>query len=164
MTRSTESESVSIARYELWNARRESLLSQNWTASEEEDTNASLNTEEENMNTLLFNHEMIKISISTELNAWISTHEADDLVAFIKYMCQQHDIKIETHNDMIYVEWCQQDQHQVESYADNVECCSNASTERNEEKERDYTSFRSNIKSTKHFDFERSILEVDQAI
>ncbi len=107
---------------------------------------------------------MIKISISTELNAWISTHEADDLVAFIKYMCQQYDIKIETHNDMIYVEWCQQDQHQVESYADNVECCSNASTERNEEKERDYTSFRSNIKSTKHFDFERSILEVDQAI
>ncbi len=106
MTRSTESESVSIARYELWNARRESLLSQNWTASEEEGTNASLNTEEENMNTLLFNHEMIKISISTELNAWISIHEADDLVAFIKYMCQQHDIKIETHNDMIHVEWC----------------------------------------------------------
>ncbi len=92
MTRSTEleSESVSIARYELWNARRESLLSQNRTASEEENTNA-----------LLFNHEMIKISISTELNAWISTHETDDLVVFIKYMYQQHDIEIETHNDMI---------------------------------------------------------------
>ena len=44
---------------------------------------------------------MIKISISTELNAWINTHEADDIVAFIKYMCQQHDIEIETHNDMI---------------------------------------------------------------
>jgi len=29
MTRSTESESVSIARYELQNARKESLLSQN---------------------------------------------------------------------------------------------------------------------------------------
>ncbi len=53
------------------------------------------------MNALLFNHKMIKISISTELNAWISTHEADNLVAFIKYICQQHDIKIETHNDMI---------------------------------------------------------------
>ncbi len=92
MTRSTEleSESVSIARYELQNARRESLLSQNWTASEEENTNA-----------LLFNHEMIKISISTELNAWISTHETDDLVVFIKYMCQQHDIESEIHNDMI---------------------------------------------------------------
>ncbi len=105
MTRSTESESesksVSIARYELQNARRESLLSQNWTASEEEDTNASLNTEEENMNVLFFNHEMIKISISTELNAWISAHEADDLVVFIKYMYQQHDIEIEIHNDMI---------------------------------------------------------------
>jgi len=63
------SESVSIARYELQNARRELLLSQNQTASEEEDMNALLNTEEENMNTLLFNHEMIKISISTELNA-----------------------------------------------------------------------------------------------
>ncbi len=92
MTRSTEleSESVSTARYELRNARRESLLSQNWTASEEENTNA-----------LLFDHKMIKISISTELNAWISAHETDDLVVFIKYMCQQHDIKIEIHNDMI---------------------------------------------------------------
>jgi len=105
MTRSTEleseSESVSIARYELQNARRESLLSQNRTASEEEDINASLNTEEENMNALLFDHEMIKISISTKLNAWISAHEADDLIVFIKYMCQQHDIEIEIYNDMI---------------------------------------------------------------
>jgi len=87
MTRSTESESVSIARYELQNARKESLLSQNWTASEEEDTNASLNTEKENMNALLFDHEIIKISISTELNAWISAHEANNLIVFIKYMC-----------------------------------------------------------------------------
>jgi len=71
MTRSTEleSESVSIAHYKLQNAERESLLSQNQTTSEEEDTNVSLNTEEENMNMLLFNHKMIKISISTELNA-----------------------------------------------------------------------------------------------
>ncbi len=44
---------------------------------------------------------MIKISISTELNAWISTHEADDIVVFIKYMCQQHDIEIKIYNDMI---------------------------------------------------------------
>jgi len=103
MTRNTEleSESVSIAHYELWNAERESLLSQNQTASEEENMNASLNIEEENMNALLFDHEMIKISISTELNAWISIHEADNLVAFIKYICQQHDIKIEIYNDMI---------------------------------------------------------------
>jgi len=69
MTRSTKSELVSIARYELRNARRESLLSQNRTASEEEDMNASLDIEEKNTNALLFNHEMIKISISTELNA-----------------------------------------------------------------------------------------------
>jgi len=69
MTKSTESESVSIAHYDFQNVRRESLLSQNRTASEEEDMNASLDTEEENMNTLLFDHEMIKISISTELNA-----------------------------------------------------------------------------------------------
>ena len=84
MTKSTEleSESVSTARYEL--------LSRNWTASEEENTNA-----------LFFDHEMIKISISTELNAWISTHETDDLVVFIKYICQQHDIEIKIHNDMI---------------------------------------------------------------
>ncbi len=101
MTRSTESESVSIARYELQNARRESLLSQNWTASEEKDTNVSSDTEEENMNMLLFNHKMIKISISTKLNAWINAYKADDLVVFIKYMCQQHDIEIEIHNDMI---------------------------------------------------------------
>ncbi len=99
MTRS--SESASIAHYELQNARRESLLSQNWTASEEEDTNASSNIEEKNMNVLLFDHEMIKISISTELNAWISTHEADYLVVFIKYICQQHDIKIKIYNDII---------------------------------------------------------------
>ncbi len=101
MTRSTESESVSIARYDFWNVRRESLLSQNRTASEEEDTNASSDTEEENTNVLFFDHEMIKISISTELNAWISTHEADDIVVFIKYICQQHNIEIKIHNDMI---------------------------------------------------------------
>ncbi len=101
MTRSTELKSVSIAHYDFWNVRRESLLSQNWTASEEEDTNASSDTEEENMNMLLFDHEMIKISISTELNAWISAYEADDIIVFIKYICQQHDIKIEIHNDMI---------------------------------------------------------------
>jgi len=65
----SESKSVSIARYKLQNARRESLLSQNQTASEEENMNVSLNTEKENTNVLLFNHEMIKISISTELNA-----------------------------------------------------------------------------------------------
>ncbi len=103
MIKSTEleSESVSIAHYELQNVERESLLSQNWTASEEENTNALLNTEEKNMNALLFNHEMIKISISTELNAWISTYEADDLIVFIKYICQQHDIEIKIYNDMI---------------------------------------------------------------
>ncbi len=99
MTRS--SESASIAHYELQNARRESLLPQNRTVSEEEGTNASSNTEEENTNALLFDHEMIKISINTELNAWISTHEAGDIVVFIKYMYQQHDIEIKTHNDMI---------------------------------------------------------------
>ncbi len=99
MTRS--SESASIARYDLWNARRESLLSQNQTASEEKGMNASSDTEEENMNVLSFDHEMIKISISTELNAWISTHEADDIIVFIKYICQQHDIEIKTYNDMI---------------------------------------------------------------
>ncbi len=103
MTRSTEleSESVSMTRYETQDAEKESLLSQNWTASEEEDMNASLNIEEKNTNALFFDHEMIKISISTELNAWISAYEADDLIVFIKYIYQQHDIKIKTHNDMI---------------------------------------------------------------
>ncbi len=103
MTRSTEleSESMSTIHYKTQNVEKESLLSQNWTASEEEDMNALSNIEEENMNALLFNHEMIKISISTELNAWINTYEADDLVAFIKYICQQHDIEIKIHNDMI---------------------------------------------------------------
>ena len=103
MARSTglESELVSTTRYETRDAERESLLSQNRTAPEEEGTNASSNIEEEDTNALLFDHEMIKISISTELNAWISAHEAGDLVAFIKYMCQQHDIEIEIHNDMV---------------------------------------------------------------
>ncbi len=94
------SESVSIARYNLQNVKRESLLSQNWTASEEEDMNASSNTEKENTNMLFFDHEMIKISINTELNAWISAHEADDIIVFIKYICQQHDIKIKIDNEI----------------------------------------------------------------
>ncbi len=87
MIRSTESESVSIARYDFQNVRKKSLLSQNQTASEEENTNASSNTEEKNTNALLFNHKIIKISISTELNAWISVHEANDIIIFIKYIC-----------------------------------------------------------------------------
>ncbi len=49
--------------------------------------NVSLNTEEKNTNALLFDHEMIKISISTELNAWISAYEADNIIVFIKYIC-----------------------------------------------------------------------------
>jgi len=69
MIRSTESESVSIARYNFQNVRRESLLSQNRAASKEEDTNVLLNTEEKNTNALLFDHEMIKININIELNA-----------------------------------------------------------------------------------------------
>ncbi len=60
-----------------------------------------MNTEEENTNVLFFNHKMIKISINIELNAWINAHEADNIVVFIKYICQQHDIEIKTHNDMI---------------------------------------------------------------
>ncbi len=63
--------------------------------------NASSNTEEENMNMLLFDHEIIKISINTELNDWINTYEADNIIIFIKYIYQQHDIEIKTHNDMI---------------------------------------------------------------
>ncbi len=55
------------------------------------------------MNVLFFDHEMIKISINTELNAWISTHEADDIIVFIKYICQQHDIEIKIHNNMIQI-------------------------------------------------------------
>jgi len=78
---------VSIACYDFQNVRRESLLSQNQTASEKEDMNVLSDTEEKNMNVLLFNHEMIKISINTELNAWISIHEADDIIVFIKYIC-----------------------------------------------------------------------------
>jgi hypothetical protein len=62
------SESASIAHYELQNARRESLLTQNQTASEK-DMNASSDTEQKNMNALLLNYKMIKIRISTELNA-----------------------------------------------------------------------------------------------
>ncbi len=56
MTRSTEleSESMSTIHYKTQNVEKESLLSQNWTASEEEDMNALSNIEEENMNALLF--------------------------------------------------------------------------------------------------------------
>jgi ATP-dependent exoDNAse (exonuclease V) alpha subunit len=62
------STSTSTARYKLQNVRRKSLLTQNRTASEE-NMNASFDTEQENMNALLFDYEMIKISINTELNA-----------------------------------------------------------------------------------------------
>ncbi len=48
-----------------------------------------------------FDYEMTKISTNTELNAWITAHGAGDIVAFIKYMCHQHDTEIETHNDMV---------------------------------------------------------------
>jgi len=102
MTRSTESKSVSITRYNFQNVKRELLLSQNWAASEEEKgMNAMLNTEEENMNALLFVYEMIKISINEKLNAWITANETDDIIIFIKYMLHQHDIEIEIHNNMI---------------------------------------------------------------
>ena len=102
MTRSTESESVSIACYDFQNDRKESLLSQNWAASDEKkDMNAMLNTEEKYTNALLFVYEMIKISINKELNAWITANKTDDIIIFIKYMLHQHDIEIETHNDMI---------------------------------------------------------------
>jgi hypothetical protein len=60
------SASASITHYKLQNAKRESLLTQNQTASEE-DMNASSDTEQENMNTLFFNYKMIKISINTKL-------------------------------------------------------------------------------------------------
>jgi len=70
MTRSTESESVSITHYDFQNVKRESLLSQNQAASEEKKgMNAMSNTEEENINVLLFVYKMIKISINKELNA-----------------------------------------------------------------------------------------------
>ncbi len=101
MTKSTKLESVSIACYKLQNAEKESLLSQNWIASEEENMNVLLNIKEENMNMLFFDHKMIEISINIEVNAWINTHEADDLVAFIKYIYQQHDIEIKIYNDII---------------------------------------------------------------
>jgi len=70
MTRSTESESVSITHYDFQNVKRESLLSQNQAASEEKKgMNTMSNTEEENINVLLFVYKMIKISINKELNA-----------------------------------------------------------------------------------------------
>jgi hypothetical protein len=65
MTRS--SESVSIAHFEHQNSKRKSLLSRNKT---EEDMNALLKEIElKNMNVLLFDYKMTRISISTELNA-----------------------------------------------------------------------------------------------
>ncbi len=101
MTRSTESKSVSIAHYKLRNARRELLLSHNWIASKEENMNAMLNIKKKNMNALLFDHEMIKISINEELNAWIIDKRTDDIIIFIKYMIHQYDIEIEIYNNMI---------------------------------------------------------------
>jgi hypothetical protein len=94
------SEPASASRYELRNARRESLLSRNRIASEE-GTNASPDTEQEDTNALPFDYEMTKISTNTELNAWITAHGAGDIVAFIQHMCHQHDTEIETHNDLV---------------------------------------------------------------
>ena len=75
---------------------------------------------------------------------------------------QWHDSDVEWHQQDQH--WIESYQHQVESYVNNVEHCLNAFTKRDEEKEHDYTSSRSDIKSTKHFDFERLILEVNQVI
>ena len=63
--------------------------------------NASSDTEQKNMNMLFFDYEIIKISINAELNAWIITYEANDIIVFIQHIYYQHDIKIETHNDLI---------------------------------------------------------------
>ncbi len=102
MTRSTESESVSITHYDFQNVKRESLLSQNQAASEEKKgMNTMSNTEEENINVLLFVYKMIKISINKELNAWITINKTDDIIIFIKYMLHQHNIEIKIHNNMI---------------------------------------------------------------
>jgi hypothetical protein len=93
------SESASIAHFEHWNSRRESLLSRNRI---EEDMNVLLKeTELKNMNTLSFNYKMTRISINTELNVWITAHDADNIVVFIQHICHKHDIEIETHNDLI---------------------------------------------------------------
>jgi len=94
------SASMSITHYELQNAKKESLLTQNWTALKE-NMNASSDTEQKNMNMLLFNYEMIKISINAKLNAWIITYKADDIIVFIQYIYHQHNIEIKTHNDLI---------------------------------------------------------------
>lgn len=81
------SEPASTTRYELRNARRESLLPQNRTAPEEEGMNALPDIEEEDTNALPFNHEITKISTSTKLNTWISAYRVGDIVTFIKYIC-----------------------------------------------------------------------------
>jgi len=58
-------------------------------------------TEQEDTNALPFDYRMTRISISTELNAWIVAHEAGDIIAFIQHMCHKHDIEIGTHNDLV---------------------------------------------------------------
>ena len=75
---------------------------------------------------------------------------------------QWHDLNVEWHQQNQH--WIESYQYWVKSYTDNIERCLNAFTEKDEEKKHDYTSFRSNINSTKHFNFERSILEVNQVI
>jgi len=60
-----------------------------------------LNVEEKNTKKWSFDLKVIKINIKKKLNAWILNDKADDLIIFIKYMIYQHDIEIETHNDMI---------------------------------------------------------------
>jgi len=61
------SESASASYYKHSNSRKESLLSRIRT---EENMNALLKeTESKNMNALLFDYKMTKISINTELNA-----------------------------------------------------------------------------------------------
>jgi len=44
---------------------------------------------------------MTRISTSTELNAWIAAHGADDIIAFIQHMCHKNDTEIGTHNDLV---------------------------------------------------------------
>ncbi len=76
-------EPASVSRYEHRNARRESLLLQNRTVPEEGTNALPEETEQEDTNALPFDYRIIRISISTKLNAWIVAYEAGDIIAFI---------------------------------------------------------------------------------
>ncbi len=79
--------------------RKKKRLSHIWVKSELNLTSSLISFNHYAENSLTFN--LVQSYQSWYACNRISIYEANDIIVFIKYMYQQHDIKIKIHNDMI---------------------------------------------------------------